>query len=441
MAGRLLCNTNLLAKALQNLRIGSHITQNAVNSSRLLLENQLPCISATRHTSFFNKLPATDLWKGVTSVSNAGKKRGRGKGVGKKMSKDLNRGQVIGVGKSNILWPGLNAPIIRGRELVHQQKLPEDSERQQKLIKLRDSMGNFRVLKINPIDRGWSGSKMPGRSIGAPDPVGDEVFEGFDTRVLELKTVFIMKGNLGRRRRFSCLSVTGNGKGLAGFALVKSPEVRGALRKSKNRAGQKLMHIELCDGHTIFHDFYTQFGKTKIFVSKKPKGHGLVCHRAIMTICKVVGIKDLHAKIEGSTNIQHIVKAFFLGLLQQKTHKQLAEEKSLHVVEFRKENDNFPTIVASPTQCRKQDEIRSDEVMDFTQYVLGNRIVLKRKKFPPFYTKHRSYEIYLKKQERIRNNDKVRLDMMVNYGEVRSFLTDKYPECSETKNKPAEAQE
>lgn len=73
-------------------------------------------------------VPADDLWSGVTSVSNAGKKRGRGKGVGKKMSKDLNKGQVIGVGKANIQWPGLNTAIIRGRELVQQQKLPEDPE-------------------------------------------------------------------------------------------------------------------------------------------------------------------------------------------------------------------------------------------------------------------------------------------------------------------------
>lgn len=42
---------------------------------------------------------ADHIWKSVTSVSNAGKKRGRGKGVGKKRAKNLNRGQIIGVGK------------------------------------------------------------------------------------------------------------------------------------------------------------------------------------------------------------------------------------------------------------------------------------------------------------------------------------------------------
>ena len=45
--------------------------------------------------------------------------------------------------------------------------------RMEKLIKLRDSMTKFRRLRLSPIERGWSGSRMPGRSIGPPDAVGD----------------------------------------------------------------------------------------------------------------------------------------------------------------------------------------------------------------------------------------------------------------------------
>lgn len=291
-------------------------------------------------------------------------------------------------------------------------------------------MGNFRMFKMNPLDRGWSGSKMPGRSIGAPDALADETFEGFDTRVLEMKTVIVMKGNLGRKRRQSVFVVTGNSNGSAGFALAKSVEARAAMRKAKNRAAQKLMYIELCDGHTVFHDFFCQFGLTKIYVSKKPAGYGLVCHRAIKTICDVVGIKDLHAKVEGSTNVQHITKAFFLGLLQQKTHQQIAEEKQLHLVEMRKENDKFPRIVASPTVCRKAEEIPTDEILDFTQYSLNGRIIYRKRKFEPFFTKHHSWDIYCRRKEKVRNHDKVKLNMLVNHGEIRSFLTDKYPESS-----------
>lgn len=341
----------------------------------------------------------------------------------------MNRGQVIGVGKANMMWPGLTAPIIRGRELVQQQKLPEDPDREANLIKIRDAMGTVKFQKLSPIERGWSGAKMPGRSIGPPDPIGEDMFEGFDSKVLELKTIYNMKGNFGRTRRISALTITGNQNGLAGFAIAKSPEVKAALRKSKNRAGQKLMHINIFNGHTVFHDFFTQFGATKIFVTKKPKGHGLICHRAIKTMCEVIGIKDLHAKVEGSTNLQHIVKAFFLGLLQQKTHQQIVDDKKLHLVSFCKENNYYPQILASPVQCRKTEDLDPNETLDFKQYCLDGRIVLQRKKFPPFYTKHKSWEIYLKKQEYLRNQDKVRRDLIARYGEVRSFLTDKYPEC------------
>lgn len=77
-----------------------------------------------------------------------------------------------------------------------------------------------------------------------------ETFEGFDTKVLELKQVFCMKGNLGRTRKVSTLVVTGNKNGLGGFALAKALEMKVALRRAKNRAGQKLIHIKRFKDHT-----------------------------------------------------------------------------------------------------------------------------------------------------------------------------------------------
>lgn len=299
--------------------------------------------------------------------------------------------------------------------------------------------------------------------------------------MLELKTVFNMKGNFGRKRRLSVFVVTGNSNGLGGFATGKGIESKTALRKAKNRAGQKLMHVNIFRGHTgnlievktlsklvlkiifvVYHDFFTQFGATKIFVSQRPPGYGLRCHRAIKTICEVVGIKDLYAKVEGSTNVQHVVKAFFLGLLRQviyqkhnisvsilidlcylqKTHQQIAEDKQLHLVELCKENLNFPNVLASPASVRTSDKLQHDETLDFTQYCLDGRVILQRKKFPPFYTKQKGWETYLKKQEIIRNQDKVKRNLIAEYGEIRSFLTDKYPECRPNKmQKEAAAEE
>ena len=143
---------------------------------------------------------------------------------------------------------------------------------------------------------------------------------------------------MGRTRRISAFVITGNSNGLAGFALGKAQGGQAALRKAKNRAAQKLIFIERYKDHTgnvkiswlklqvefnffdflVLHDFYTRFGNTKIFVQKKPEGYGLVCHRAIKTICEVIGIRDLYAKVEGSTkNVQHVTKAFIVGLIRQ----------------------------------------------------------------------------------------------------------------------------
>ncbi|KAK9877580.1 hypothetical protein WA026_018686 [Henosepilachna vigintioctopunctata] len=123
----------------------------------------------------------------------------------------------------------------------------------------------------------------------------------------------------------------------------------------------------------------------------------------------------------------------------------MAEEKGLHVVQFSKANGYFPTVLASPSKCRTEEDIETNEILDFKQYCLDGRVILERKKYPPFYTKHKSWDIYLKKQENIRNQDKVRMNLRVEYGEIRSFLTDKYPECRPArfikKNKESEEEE
>jgi len=389
------------------------------------LVNHSSLIVRTSTTSFFNKLPAEQIWKGVTSVSNAGRKRGRASGGRKKRAKNLNKGQIIGFGKANILWPGLNTPVIRGKELVQRQQLPEDPNREEKLIKIRSEMGVFRPLKLSPIERGWSGAKMGGRMIGPPDPVGEDNFEGFNSVIIEYKQVFHMSGNLGRKRQVSAFVVTGNGQGLAGFARGKAVEGRVALTTARNRAGQKLVYLDRYNNHTVMHDFFTQFGKTKIYVKKKPEGYGLKCHRAIVSMCKVIGIKDLHAKIEGAINVQHIVRAFFLGLLQQKSHEQLAEETGHHLVEFRQELQGYPIVLASPEHPRT--DIAGPP--DFDQYVMNNRVVLQRKKFPLFYADTKGYKRHLWQKEKRRTHDKIKMQALADYGTVRSFLGEKYPEA------------
>lgn len=111
----------------------------------------------------------------------------------------------------------------------------------------------------------------------------------------------------------------------------------------------------------------------------------------------------------------------------------MAEEKKLHLVEYRAENEFYPKVVASPSQVRTKDEIHKDETLDFIQYVMNDKVILKKKKFPRFYELMPHYEIYLKKYEKYRNHEQIRLNLKTEFGEVKSFLNDKYPEEPEEK--------
>lgn len=125
----------------------------------------------------------------------------------------------------------------------------------------------------------------------------------------------------------------------------------------------------------------------------------------------------------------------------QKTPEEIAEEKKLHLVEICKENNYFPTVIASPKECRKSSEIPKDELLDFTQYCYDGRVVLKKKKRPPFYANYKSHEIYLKKYQKYRNQGKVINHLIAEYGQIQSFLHDKYPECQQYRKPPKESAE
>lgn len=113
----------------------------------------------------------------------------------------------------------------------------------------------------------------------------------------------------------------------------------------------------------------------------------------------------------------------------QKSYQQLADEKRLHLVEFKSENGNYPVVLASPSQIRKPEEVPPNEILDFTQYMMGNKVILKKKKLSPFFTRLPSYQKRLVKLERTRNSDETRIQLLAKYGKLHSFLTEKYPEA------------
>ncbi|XP_033957138.1 small ribosomal subunit protein uS5m [Pseudochaenichthys georgianus] len=348
-----------------------HVSQLASRASVVSLQRNpaVPLLPATawqqtRHGSFFNKLTAEELWKGVLAETGSGARKGRGKRTKRKLRRDLNRGQTVGEGRGGFLWPGLNSPVMKdGNQLsMSRRGESEQQEMQADIVRQRDEWEKKWKTKVKR-ERGWTGHSWGGISIGSPDPgPNKETYEDFDSRVIELKTVFKMTAKEGRKRSISCLVAVGNGKGAAGFAVGKAADRNTALRKAKNRAIHYLHYIELYNDMTIYHDINSKFKRTTLCMKKQNEGYGLRCHRAVITLCKLIGMKDLYCKVEGSVNLLNITRAFFTGLANQQIHQTLADRKQLHVVEYQAQRGPLPVVVASPKEGARPDPEPVDEI-------------------------------------------------------------------------------
>lgn len=368
--------------------------------------------------SFFTSTSAKNVWKSVIGVSNAGFKRGRGRGAAR-LVKDFNKGQIIGEGKQRLLMGGLNSPIFSGRTVTQIDEVGQNNLFQEKITQARQIQGIYKKFKDKPIERGWSGRRAHGKRAGPPDIYNDHEFEGFDSKVLMLRPLFSMSGVLGRTKRMHCLVVTGNGNGLAGFSVSVGTDPKSVVRHARNRAGQALVSVPLCDNHTVMHDFFSRYYFTTVFVYKKPKGYGIRAHRIIRAICEAFGITDLYAKVEGNTTNQiNLTKAFFLGLMNQRKYEDMANEKELHLVELCKENYYYPNILASPSgRVRTDEEIKSrNENIDFRYHVYDGKLRQVKAKRPSPFIEHEHYFRHLDLVDFTKNREKTKILLAAKYG-------------------------
>jgi small subunit ribosomal protein S5 len=372
--------------------------------------------------SFFGRSTAANVWKSVVSVSAAGKKRGRGKGTGRVIAKDFNRGQQIGVGRHKILLPGLNSPVFAAKKSVEIQDLGKNEEFQEKLQAVRSELNAFRKYRELPIERGFSGRRAHGRHAGQPDDHNETSFEGFDSIVLMLRPIQNMTGIMGRTKSMQALVVTGNKNGLAGFGMASGKDGRAVVRHARNRATQALVYVPRFQDHTVMHDFFSRYYSTTVFVERKPKGYGINAHRVIRAICEMFGITDLSAEVEGVTKNQiNMTKAFFLGLMNQRSYQDIANEKQLHLVDMREENFYYPEVLASPEgPVRSEADIaNSGENLDFTYYIYDGRVRLAKPKLKPFYVGDANWYKHLDRLDYGKNREQTKLALAAKYSSTK----------------------
>lgn len=241
------------------------------------------------------------------------------------------------------LWPGLNIHVDESKPRLNQRTEEEQIAWEEK----RKDADQRRFRPKDSSARGWSGGQWGGQKVIAEDP--DEVTSQFSAYLLEAKRVSHMNNKVGRVYSFRAMVAVGNGRGTFGIDMVAGPDIHTASRQARAKALKKLQYIERYEDRTVYEDMYVNHHCTYMNIRQQPKGYGLRCHRAIMTLCRLIGIKDLYVKTTGGTMMLTLVKCFVKGLHSQETHQQKADRLGYHVVECDPLRDFYPVVLASPS--------------------------------------------------------------------------------------------
>lgn len=127
-----------------------------------------------------------------------------------------------------------------------------------------------------------------------------------DRLVAVQRVTKVTKG--GRTFSFSAIVVVGNEKGVVGYGLGKAMEVTDAITKGIEDAKKTLIKVPIING-TVPHEQYGKFGGSKVFLKPAAHGTGVIAGGAMRAVLESVGITDVLAKSQGSSNPHNVVKA------------------------------------------------------------------------------------------------------------------------------------
>jgi small subunit ribosomal protein S5 len=140
----------------------------------------------------------------------------------------------------------------------------------------------------------------------------------------------VVKG--GKIFSFSAITVVGDGNGRIGIGRGKSREVPVAIQKSLENARKNMQKITLKNG-TIYHQVNGRHGATRVFMKPASEGTGIIAGGAMRAVCEVLGVKNVLAKIIGSTNPVNVVRATLQALGSVSTPDYIASKRGKPVAE------------------------------------------------------------------------------------------------------------
>ena len=139
----------------------------------------------------------------------------------------------------------------------------------------------------------------------------------------------VVKG--GRRFGFAALVVVGDQKGRVGYGHGKAREVPEAIRKATESAKRSLIRVPLREGRTLHHDVYGRHGAGRVILRAAPAGTGIIAGGPMRAVFETLGMHDVVAKSQGSSNPYNMVRATFDALSREDSPRSVAARRNLKV--------------------------------------------------------------------------------------------------------------
>ena len=157
----------------------------------------------------------------------------------------------------------------------------------------------------------------------------DEDNEFIDKLVHINRVAKTVKG--GRNMSFAALVVVGDEKGRVGFGKGKAREVPEAIRKATELAKKTMIRVPLREGRTLHHDCKGRHGAGKVILRAAPPGTGVIAGGPMRAVLETLGVQDVVAKSQGTSNPYNMVRATFDALKVQESPRTIAAKRGKKV--------------------------------------------------------------------------------------------------------------
>jgi len=132
----------------------------------------------------------------------------------------------------------------------------------------------------------------------------------------------------GRTFSFSAIVVVGDENGIVGHGLGKAKEVTEAISKGIDDAKKNLIKVPILHG-TVPHVQKGKFSGARVLLRPASEGTGVIAGGAMRAVLVSVGVHNVLAKSQGSSNPHNVVKATIDALSNMRDAIQVAKQRGV----------------------------------------------------------------------------------------------------------------